>query len=137
GYHRLLSDPDPAVHGPAAEQWCDWEDAIVAMDEDEPVAPRHLDPRFRVAFARLVVHYFHHRLFLDDGEVLARASGLAGTPAVLIQGRLDLTAPMDNAWQLHRAWPGSELVVLGGAGHGTGEGMDDAILTALDRFAAG
>ncbi|MBS3941174.1 MAG: prolyl aminopeptidase [Actinobacteria bacterium] len=137
GYHRLLSDPDPAVHGPAADRWCDWEDAIVAMDEDEPVDPRYLDPRFRVAFARLVVHYFHHRLFLDDGEVLARVPVLGGTPGVLIQGRMDLTAPMDNAWRLHRAWPGSELVVLGGAGHGTGEGMDDAILAALDRFAAG
>ncbi|MFA9444797.1 prolyl aminopeptidase [Egicoccus sp. AB-alg6-2] len=136
GYHRLLTDPDPAVHTPAARRWCDWEDAIVAMAHDQPADPRYLDPRFRLAFARLVVHYFRHRLFLDDGEVLARVPSLAGTPAVLIQGRLDLTAPMDNAWRLHRAWPGSELVVLGGAGHGTGEGMDDAILTALDRFAS-
>ena len=136
GYHRLLTNPDPSVHGPAADRWCDWEDAIVAMEEGAPGDPRYLEPRFRLAFARLVVHYFHHRLFLADGEVLAQVPAtLAGVPAVLIQGRLDLTAPMESAWRLHRAWPGSELMVLGGAGHGTGEGMDHAILTALDRFA--
>lgn len=137
GYHRLLMDPDPTVHEPAARRWCDWEDAIVAMSEDQTGNPRYLDPRFRLAFARLVVHYFHNRLFLDDGEIVAQVPKLAGTPAVLIQGRMDLTAPMDNAWRLHHAWPGSELVVLRGAGHGTGDGMEDAIMTALDASEGG
>ena len=29
-YARLLQDPDPAVHGPAAAAWCEWEDTHVA-----------------------------------------------------------------------------------------------------------
>lgn len=135
-YARLLADPDPAVHGPAARAWCEWEHAIVAVGDEVPPSPRHDDPRFRLAFARIVTHYFANRLFLDDGVLLAAAGGLAGIPAVLIHGQLDLQGPLDNAWQLHRAWPGSELVVVPHAGHGTTfAGMDEAIVDTLDRFA--
>ncbi|MFA9431347.1 prolyl aminopeptidase [Egicoccus sp. AB-alg2] len=135
-YAALLADPDPDVHTPAARAWCDWEDAIIQLGDDTPPDPRYEDPRFRLAFARLVTHYFANRLFLDDGELLTGAAGLGHVPAVLVHGELDLQAPLDNAWQLHRAWPGSELVVIPFGGHGTGfAGMDEAIVEALDRFA--
>lgn len=44
----------------------------------------------------------------------------AGIPAVLIHGRLDISGPLDTAWRLHQAWPGSRLAVLDDAGHGGG-----------------
>jgi proline iminopeptidase len=43
--------------------------------------------------------------------------GLAGIPGVLIHGRRDISGPAVTAWQLHRAWPGSELIILD-EGHG-------------------
>jgi proline iminopeptidase len=36
----------------------------------------------------------------------------------LIHGRLDVSSPLDVAWRLSRAWPGSRLVVIDDAGHG-------------------
>lgn len=135
GYARFLADPDPTVHEPAARAWCDWEDAIVQLGDDVPSDPRYDDPRFRLAFARPVTHYFANRLFFDDGVLLAGAAALGDIPAALVHGGLDLQGPLDNAWQLHRAWPGSELVVVGAGGHGRGPGMADALLGALDGFA--
>ena len=39
-------------------------------------------------------------------------------------------------WELHQNWPGSDLAIIDGAGHGTGHaGMTDGILAATDRFA--
>ena len=89
-----------------------------------------------MAFARLVTHYWRHAAWLEDGGLLRDVGRLAEIPAVLIHGRIDLSSPMDIPWQLAQRWPGSELVIVDDAGHGTSEpGMATAVLAATDRFA--
>jgi proline iminopeptidase len=136
-YYRLLHDPDPAVREKAARDWCRWEDVHVAVRSDHRPDPRYADPRFRMAFARLVTHYWHHAAFLEDGALLRGAGRLAGIAGVLVHGRMDLSSRLDVPSQLSQAWPGSELIVIDDAGHGAGQpGMRDALVTAIDRFAA-
>ena len=135
-YYRLLHDPDLTVREKAARDWCRWEDTHVAVRSDHRHDTRYDDPKFRMAFARLVTHYWHHAAFLEDGALLRDAGRLAGTTGVLIHGRMDLSSPLDVAWQLSQAWPDSRLIVIDDAGHGTGEpGMREAVLTAIDSFA--
>ena len=134
-YHQLLEDDDDAVRWRAADDWCAWEDAVIESGGDARPNPRYADPRFRMAFARIVTHYFHHGAWLDDGALLNRAARLRGIPGVLIHGRLDLGGPLVTAWELSRAWPGSELVVVD-AGHSSADpGMSEAVVDATDRFA--
>ncbi len=128
-YRRLLTDPDPVVHHAAARAWCAWEDAVAGRP-----SARFADPVFALGFARLVTHYWANAGFLADGELLATISGLAGTPATLIHGRNDLGSPLTIAGAVHRAWPGSELVVLDGAGHDRAD-MEGAILAAIAAYA--
>jgi proline iminopeptidase len=135
-YSRLLHDPDPAVRDHAARQWCTWEDVHVSIPDGHSPDPRFDDPAYRLAFARLVTHYWRHAAFLEDGILLRRAHLLAGLPGVLIHGRLDISAPADIAWQLSRQWPGSELVLIEQGGHGGRHpGMREALLAATARFA--
>lgn len=135
-YYRLLNDRDLAVREKAAADWCRWEDTHVAIRSDHRADPRYDDPRFRMAFARLVTHYWHHAAFREEGVLVRDASRLAGIPGVLIHGRLDLSSPLDIPWQLCRAWPGSRLVVIDEAGHGAGEpGLREALLAAIEGFA--
>jgi proline iminopeptidase len=90
-----------------------------------------------MAFARIVTHYFRHHAWLEDGILLQNAGALAGIPGVMVQGRLDLGGPLVTAWELAQAWPGSELVVVRGAGHSSGDpGMSEAVIAATDRFSA-
>ena len=134
-YYRLLNHPDAAVRDKAARDWCRWEEVHVAVRSVHRPDPRYADPRFRMAFARLVTHYWHHAAFLEDGALLRDAGRLAGIPGVLIHGRMDLSAPIDIPWQLHQAWPGSELIVVDDAAHGSGEpGIRQAVLAACRRF---
>ena len=122
----------------AARDWCDWEDALVAVTTGAPPNPRYDDARFRLTFARIVTHYFSHDAFLEDGAIMRDVARLHGIPAVLIHGRLDIGGPLAGAWELARAWPASELVVCNLAGHSTADpGMADAVLDATDRFARG
>ena len=135
-YHRLLQDPDPAIHMKAAKDWCEWESALVSVDPDAKPDPRRLQPAFQLAFARIVTHYFHHNAWLEEGILLRQASSLAHIPGILIHGRLDLGSPLVTAWELARAWPNSELVIVSGAGHSsTDPGMSEALIAATDRFA--
>ena len=85
-YHRLLMHPDPVVHEKAARDWCDWEAAIVALQADDAPNPRYEQPVFRLAFARLVTHYWRHHAWLEDGILVRDAHRLSGIPGVLILG---------------------------------------------------
>ncbi|GAA3570386.1 prolyl aminopeptidase [Amycolatopsis ultiminotia] len=132
-YHRLLIDPDPAVHEEAARRWCEWE---TAMQPGVPPSPRFAEPRFRLGFARLVTHYFSNGCFLEDGAILCDAGRLAGIPVVLAQGLLDLSSLAGTPWLLERALPDAELVLVGGAGHtSSAPAMEDVLIGATDRFA--
>ncbi len=132
-YARMLADPDPQVTERAALEWCTWEDVHVSLAPGWEPWLRHQDPTFRQVFARLVTHYWSNGCFLDDTPIAAGMDRIASVPAVLIHGIHDVSGPLDTAWDLHRAWPASRLVVLDDSGHG-GTSMGAAIVEALDGF---
>ena len=134
-YHRLLNEStDLGVRERAARDWCRWEDELLSNEAGWRPNPRYDDPMFRMAFARLVTHYFHHHAWLADGQILRDAGRLAGIPGVLIHGRFDLGGPVDTAWQLARAWPDAELHLVA-TGHAGGQEMTARTLEATNRFA--
>jgi proline iminopeptidase len=133
-YARLLADPDHEVRDQAARNWCAWEDTHVATFPGYEPDPRYEDPVFRMAFARLVTHYWANTAFLPDGALQRGMPRIAQTPAVLVTGRLDISGPPDIAWQLAQAWPAARLV-LADSGHGFGDpSVSDALVAALDQF---
>ncbi|MCL4861665.1 MAG: prolyl aminopeptidase [Caldilineaceae bacterium] len=136
-YYRLLHDPNAAVREQAARDWCTWESALESIDPDAKPDPRRLQPTFQMTFARIVTHYFYHNAWLEDGVLLREAGALVGIPGVMVQGRLDLAAPLVTAWELAQAWPDGELVLVNSGGHSPRDpGMSEAIIAATDRFAA-
>ena len=135
-YGRLLADPDPAVRDGAALNWCRWESASISATKGPALAARFEDQAYRMAFARIVTHYFRHDAWLEDGQVLRDAAKLAGIPGVMVHGRLDLQAPLVTAWELARTWPDGELVLVDNAGHASNEpGVPEVLVAATDRFA--
>lgn len=133
-YSRLLHDSDPEVRAEAARRWCEWEDTHMSLAPDAAPYLSVADPAFQLMFARIVTHYWSHDSFLAEGQLLRDIERIHGIPAVLIHGRHDVSGPLDTAWAFHRAWPGSELVVLDDTGH-RGGSMTAAITAATDRFA--
>ncbi len=88
-----------------------------------------------MTFARLVTHYWSHGCFLTDGQVRDAMDRLNGIPAVLVHGRHDVSGPLETAWQLHRGWPSSRLVIVDDVGHGGGS-FTSELIAAVDSFAA-
>ncbi|MET1029168.1 MAG: prolyl aminopeptidase [Dongiaceae bacterium] len=135
-YYHLLNDPDPAIRSKAAQDWHDWEAASLSVDPDAKPPAEWSEPRFRMARARIVTHYFHHYAWLEDGLLLQNAHALRGIPGVMVQGRCDLEAPLVTAWELEQVWRDGELIIVERAGHSASDpGMSEAIVAATDRFA--
>jgi len=134
-YSRLLNvNPDRAVRERAAQDWCDWEDAVLSLEPGWVRDTRYDDPSFRMTFARIVTHYFGHVAWLEGDQILRDAHRLAGVEGVLIHGQFDLGGPADTAWQLARAWPDAELRLVA-TGHGGGDEMTSVNIEATNRFA--
>ncbi|WP_020662337.1 prolyl aminopeptidase [Amycolatopsis benzoatilytica] len=135
GYAELLRSPDRAVRERAAIAWSVWEGATVALLPQESFVHQYSNQEFAVTFARLAVHYFRHGAWLEEGQLIRDAGKLAGIPGVLVQGRYDAVCPPITAHQLHRAWPGSELKLVEGAGHAVSDpGVMAALRAAADSF---
>lgn len=130
GYHSLLHGDAPApVRERAALHWCAWEHAASPLAGGAP-NPRYDDPAFRMTFARIVTHFFHHAAWLEPDQLLANAGCLSGIPAVLVHGRLDLGSPLDSAWELAQVWRGAELRIVD---HGHTGGPDARRRDRRDR----
>ncbi|MFI8592959.1 prolyl aminopeptidase [Microbacterium sp. NPDC078428] len=136
-YHRRLFDADPAVHRPAALAWTTWEASTLTLRPDPELVASMTDADAATAFARIENHYFVHGGWLREGQLIEDAARLRGIPAVIVQGRYDVCTPAMTAWDLHRAWPEAELVIVDDAGHSATEpSIQAALVAATDRFAA-
>jgi proline iminopeptidase len=137
-YARLTGHPNAGVREQAVADWCAWEDAVVSAETKGASSPYGgRPPRAKLAFVRIAAHYFSRGAWLEEGVLLREAHRLAGIPGVLIHGRLDLGGPLVTAWELSRAWPAAELLVVEEAGHLGSDTTRDHVVNALNRFAPG
>lgn len=116
-YYRLLCNPDPAIHVKAATDWHEWEAASILVDPRATLSARWSDLRYLTARARIITHYFHHLAWLEERQILLDIHRIADIPCTMIQGRLDLEAPVVTAWELSQAWPEAKLIVVPNAAH--------------------
>ena len=136
-YHRRLTDPDPAVHLPAAHAWSRYESSCSTLLPDPELVAHFDEDPVALAIARIEAHYFVHNLFLREGALLADIGRIAGIPCAIVQGRYDIVCPIRSADDLHRAWPEAQYVVVPDAGHSAREpGIARELVAATDRFRA-
>lgn len=135
-YARLMEDPDRSVRERAATAWCAWEDAVLSLEPNTRPNPySDKPPDAMLAMVRICAHYLAHGAWLEEGALLRDAGRLAGIPGVLIHGRLDMSCPLDTAWELAQAWPDAELFAPRDAGHLGSVAKRERLLSALDTFA--
>ena len=134
-YHRRLTDPDPAVHMPAASAWKSYEancSTFYLANDKKPEDYRTL------AMSRIMAHYMINGIFVRENQLLEEVGRVREIPAVIVHGRYDLICPIVNADALHRAWPEAEYIVIANAGHSPGENHTlpyrRALVQATERF---
>ena len=137
-FHRRLTSDDEATRLAAAKAWSIWEGGTSYLHIDPNYATTHGNPQFALAFARIENHYFVNGGFFEvEGQLLRDAHRIQDVPGVIVHGRYDVVCPIQSAFDLHDAWPKSELIVSAASGHsGFEAGNIAALVEATDRFAS-
>ncbi|MBI2395108.1 MAG: prolyl aminopeptidase [Deltaproteobacteria bacterium] len=135
-YHRRLTSDDPAVRQEAARAWSVWEGSTSTLFHDPGLVQKTAGDEFSLAFARIENHYFVHGCWFEpESQLLDRVDRIRSIPCVVVHGRYDVVCPLENAWELKRAWPELDLHIVPDAGHSAMEpGNIDQLVRATDRF---
>ncbi|MEE9427687.1 MAG: prolyl aminopeptidase [Paracoccaceae bacterium] len=135
-YHKRLFSGDSGLETKFGQAWAGWENALASIKSNGQVS---VGPaQYARAFARLENHYFSNAGFLEeDGQILRDIEKISQIPGVIVQGRFDMICPPISAQKLHNAWPNSQLVYVGQAGHALSEpGITAELVRATDAIAA-
>ncbi|MEP6633528.1 MAG: prolyl aminopeptidase, partial [Luteimonas sp.] len=117
-FHRRLTSDDEATRLAAARAWSVWEGATSFLHVDDDFVSGHEDAKFALAFARIENHYFVNGGFFEvEDQLLRDANRIADIPGVIVHGRYDVVCPIQNAWDLHKAWPKADLMISPASGH--------------------
>ena len=136
-YYSRLTDPDPAVHMPAARSWSVYEGSCSTLLPSQETVNYFAGDVVALGLARMEAHYFAHSIFLPENSLLANAHGVRSIPAVIVQGRYDVVCPIVSAHDLVAAWPEAEYRVVPDAGHSAWEpGICAELVAACERFKA-
>tara|TARA_Y100001970_G_scaffold255815_1_gene332898 strand:- start:29984 stop:30952 length:969 start_codon:yes stop_codon:yes gene_type:complete len=134
-FYRRLLNPDPAVHLPAARAWSRYEGACSTLQPSPETVAAFGDDSIAFALARIETHYFSNDNFLSDNALLENMSRVQDLPCLIIQGRYDMICPIVTADELHRAWVGSEMVIVPDAGHSAMDpGVREALVRATEQY---
>jgi len=117
-YYKQLTSNDSSVRIKAAQAWSKWEASTSKLIQNKKSLHHFDNPKVAEAFARIECHYFINKGFFEyDGWILNQLDAIKNIPNVIIQGRYDVVCPMKSAWELHKKWDNSKLVIVQDAGH--------------------
>jgi len=120
-FYRRLTGTDEVERLRAAKAWSVWEGSTITLEPDPAMVDHFAEAHRALSIARIECHYFSSDCFLEPNQLLRDAHRLKAIPGVIVHGRYDVVCPLDNAWALHQAWPGSALRIVPTAGHAASE----------------
>jgi proline iminopeptidase len=134
-FYRRLLDKDPQVHLPAARAWSRYEGACSTLHPSPETVAAFGEESMAYALARIETHYFTNGNFMSDNALLDNLGAITHLPCTIIQGRYDMICPIATADELHRAWPGSEMIIVPDAGHSAMDsGVREALVMTTERY---
>lgn len=135
-FYKRLTSPDQNVRTEAAKAWSVWEGSTSKLYLDPTFVERFAGDAFADAFARIECHYFmNNGFFKEDNWIINNIDKIRHIPAWIVQGRYDVVCPAVSAYELHKAWPESQLHIISDAGHSASEpGIRSKLIEATDFF---
>lgn len=135
-YYKRLTSSNREERLNAARAWSTWEGATSRLIPNLEMIHHFGEDEFAEAFARIECHYFTHGIWMrNDNQILEDVHKIRHLPCEIIHGRYDVVCPVENAWDLKKAWPEAQLHIVPDAGHSAREsGILTKLVEATERF---
>jgi proline iminopeptidase len=135
-YYKRLTSSDRNVRLAAARTWSTWEGATSRLIPDQTMIQHSGEDTFAEAFARIECHYFTNGIWMrNDNQILEDIHRIRHIPCEIVHGRYDVVCPVENAWDLKKAWPEATLHIVPDAGHSAREaGILSQLIAIMERF---
>lgn len=134
-YYRLLSNPDPAIHLPAARVWSVYEGSCSTLLPNEAVVANFGSDRVALGLARIEAHYFMNNIFLPENFLMDHVGRIRHIPTTIVQGRYDVVCPIVSADDLVQAFPEAAYHIINDAGHSAFEsGTRAKLIETMERL---
>ena len=128
-YQKIFASNDEQKKLEAAIAWSKWEATTSNLVFRESLVDEFSDPKFALAFAQIENHYFVNKgFFASESQLLNDIEKIKHIPCSIIQGRYDIVCPAASAWEVHKRWPISELLIADISGHSAFEKQISSLL---------
>lgn len=136
-YYKRLTGKDDGQRLAAAKAWSTWEVATSRLFPDPETIRKAENDTWALAFARIECHYFVHKGWFSEGQLLApeNLAKIEHIPTTIVQGRYDVVCPATTAWELKSKLPSAKFHMISDAGHSAKErGTTAALVHACDGY---
>jgi proline iminopeptidase len=135
-YYTRLTGDNEFERMAAAKAWSVWEGRCATLRANESLVEHFANPHLAMAMARIEAHFFINKAFLEPDQILNNCHRLKNIPGYIVHGRYDMVCPVNQAFDLSKAWPEAQLTIIADAGHASGEpGTTDALIRATESLA--
>ena len=135
-YYSRLTGDNEFERMAAAKAWSVWEGRCATLRANESLVEHFANPHLAMAMARIEAHFFINKAFLEPDQILNNCHRLKNIPGYIVHGRYDMVCPVNQAFDLSKAWPEAQLTIIADAGHASGEpGTTDALIRATESLA--
>jgi proline iminopeptidase len=114
----LLLNGDENEQIRVANEWARYEMKISGLNVTDEAINQALQHQNMYAFALMENYYMANNCFIKENQIFNNASRIVGIPCTIINGRFDMCCPSITAYKLHKALPGSKIVIVENGGHG-------------------
>lgn len=134
-YYALITDPDPAIHFPAARAWSIYEGSCSTLLPNPNIVANFGADRTALGLARMESHYFMHDIFLPPNFIIDNVPKIRHITTTIVQGRYDAVCPIVSADDLARAFPEADYHIIPDAGHSAFEhGIRSKLIETMERL---
>ena len=135
-YYTRLTGENEIAGMQAAKAWSTWEGRTANLVPLDSTVGHFSDPYTAKSVARLETHYFVNKAFLEPDQLLSNMKEIADIPGIIIHGRYDMICPVQQAYELHQAWPEADFTIVSDCGHAASEPAIQAALVRATDFMA-
>lgn len=134
-YYQRLTGDNEIARMQAAKAWSQWEGLTANLIPKDSTVEHFTNAHTALSVSRIEAHYFINNGFFEPDQLINNADKLADIKGVIIHGRYDMICPLDQAFELHKAWPSAQLQVIQACGHAASESaIQSALVQATELY---